>query len=265
MSGREFAPWETAITDTVGEIRIRGYLLDELVEQSDFVSVIALILRGELATPAEARMLNAIFVAICDHGIVPSSSVARIVASCGVPIQSAIAAAISTIGDDHGGACEELGRVLQEAVRGGSIAIDSAARVIVEDYRSRKARVPGYGHGHHPEGDPRATQLLAMAERLSLCGDHTRLAQAIDVEIERQLGRRIPINTDGAIAGIASDMGIDYGFMRPLIIISRSVGLAAHAWEQTHSGQGWRLAAREEDIKYNGPPPRSIPATREQA
>jgi citrate synthase len=258
MLETDFAPWETSITDTRDGIRIRGYLLDDLIRESDFVSVIALLLRGELATQAESRVLNAIFVAICDHGIVPSSSVARIVASCGVPIQSAIAAGISTIGDDHGGACEQLGKILQDSVRTDSTRVAEEAARIVADCRSRTVRVPGYGHGLHRDGDPRAVQILEMGRRLGVAGSHTRLAEAIDREIEQSRGRRIAINIDGAIAALASDMGFDWRMMRPLIIVSRSVGLAAHAWEQINSGQGWRLAARESDIVYTGRAPRPI-------
>jgi citrate synthase len=259
MSTERYSPWKTAITDSQHEIRVRGYRLEDLIDRVDFVSMIALVLRGELATPAEARLLNAFFVAICDHGIVPSSAVARIVASCGVPIQSAIAAAISTIGDDHGGACEQLAMILQERTGLDSDdAIAAEAREIVADHRARKARVPGYGHALHRDGDPRAVQLLKVAKDVGVGGQNVRRAAAIGVEIERQLGRRIPINTDGAIAALASDMGFHWTLMRPLIIVSRSVGLAAHASEQMRSGEGWRLAARPSDIAYVGHPPREL-------
>src|SRR5512132_3213444 len=106
--------WRTAITKaSAQEIRVRGYDLVELIEHVDFGSVIHLLFKGELPTPDQARMMNALLVAICDHAIAPSEAVSRVVAACGVPLQVAVAAGMLTIGDVHGGAGQEFARKIQ--------------------------------------------------------------------------------------------------------------------------------------------------------
>ncbi|MDN8943652.1 citrate/2-methylcitrate synthase, partial [Staphylococcus aureus] len=74
------------------------------------------MLTGRHATAAQARVLDAIFVSIAEHGISPSSTVTRALASYGVPIQVGIAAGQLTVGDHHGGAGELFALQLRELV-----------------------------------------------------------------------------------------------------------------------------------------------------
>ena len=75
--------------------------------------------------------------------------------------------------------------------------------------------MPGFGHRLHSR-DPRADKLLSMAYELDLEGEHLRLLRVM----ERVLGAAkrteadpIPINVDGAIAGICSDIGIELAML----------------------------------------------------
>jgi citrate synthase len=62
--------WKTALSQVnKGQEIIRGYNLHELVQKKTFVEVIFLILRGQLPTAAETRMLNAVLAIMIDHGI----------------------------------------------------------------------------------------------------------------------------------------------------------------------------------------------------
>jgi len=66
--------------------------------------------------------------------------------------------------------------------------------------------------------------------------------------MQRRKGRKIPMNIDGATAVIYSELGFSAALGRGLFILSRSVGILAHAWEQ--SQQGGRI---------KGPMPPGIP------
>src|SRR5690606_21431246 len=82
--------WRTAIGDPTpheGTI-VRGYdVLTDLVGQIHFGAMVYLLYKGELPTGNEAKMINAMFLSVADHGISPSSTVTRFVQSAGVPIQ----------------------------------------------------------------------------------------------------------------------------------------------------------------------------------
>src|SRR4029077_1000357 len=100
------------------------------------------------------------------------------------------------LGDHHGGAIEQCAKMLQDAAKAGI-----SAGQIVHDFRSRKQRVPGFGHPLH-ERDPRTLMLVAKAKEWNLAGRHLELVESIASEL------RLPANIDGAISGIISDMEI---------------------------------------------------------
>src|SRR5690606_41214985 len=61
--------WRTEIIDIApGRIQVRGYPIEQLIGQLDFVSMIWLMLRGELPTPVQGGLLQAALVASVDHG-----------------------------------------------------------------------------------------------------------------------------------------------------------------------------------------------------
>jgi citrate synthase len=111
--------------------------------------------------------------------------------------------------------------------------------------------IPGYGHRFHSI-DPRATKLLALVRDAQTDGVVSGLFAEIGVLIEKSLarrtGKRLSMNIDGATAVIYSELGFPSLLGRGLFILSRSVGILAHAIEQTE--QGGRI---------KGPMPTSIP------
>ena len=94
--------WSTGIIDICpGEISIRGYRIGELIGNLNFAEMIWLMLRGELPTRGQAELLEAAMVPAVDHGPqAPSIAIARIAATCGVGINSAMASAINVLGDN---------------------------------------------------------------------------------------------------------------------------------------------------------------------
>jgi len=197
-----------------------------------------LMLKGSLPNPAQAALFNAILISCVDHGVdAPSVHVTRTTASCGVPVQSAIASGVNAIGEFHGGAGEACARYLQQGVRD---AVDGdlfgAAKKIVEAYGAEGKRLPGFGHRlHNP--DQRAEYLFLLADQSGVSGPHTALMRLIQTLLNEKSKKELPINVDGALGALLSDMGFDPSFGKSVFIISRVVGLAAHAHEQQTTGK----------------------------
>jgi citrate synthase len=238
--------WKTAITQIKpGEIRVRGYDITELMGNISYAQAVYLVLKGELPSEAEARMMGAILVASVDHGATPPSVLAaRTILSGGNPLNASVAAGVMTIGDVHGGAIEQCARILQEwAGREGEPA--ALAATLVGELRQQKRRMPGFGHRLHGT-DPRTVRLLALAGETGFRGRHIDLAVQIEGQLEKQLARHLPMNVDGAVAAVISDMGFDWRLGKGFFIISRVAGLVAHVYEE------W---TREKPMRKLGPPP----------
>jgi len=260
----EEARWRTSITDVRGDdLYYRGYHFLELAEKMDFASVVYLLFKGELPTPQQAKVFNALMISVCDHGIVFNSAVSRIVAACGSPIQASIAAGILTVGDIAGGAGEAATRmykeVLERGQREGKSSQEMAVTYVTEQLAEKK-RINGYGHPMHPKGDPRASWLLGVSDKYGVSGDYVALARAMEEAIRKISGRAIPMNVDGASAAVLCELGLDWRFAKAILIIPRAAGLAAHSVEETVREKGWRIVAAPEEIAYDGPPPRKVPS-----
>ena len=64
-----------------------------------------------------------------------------------------------------------------------------------------------------------------------------RIGRAVEAALAvRKGGKRIPMNIDGATAVIYAELGFPAPLARGLFCLSRSVGILAHAWEQTQQG-----------------------------
>lgn len=242
------------------QVLVRGYNLCEMVGKYSFGDILYLLMSGELPRKHEGLMIEAILVACSEHSLnAPSTQTSRIVAGCGVPVQTAIAAGINAIGEYHGGAGEACAKILQDAVSGNMDASpsDLAAR-LVSVMEQSETRFPGFGHRFHTPFDPRAERLLALANQWGFRGSHTVLALAITSELKRVTGRDLPLNVDGALAAILSDMGLDWRFSKSVYIVARTAGLAAHVHEEMTTGKPLQFAGKH-TIEYIGPAERPLP------
>ena len=107
--------WKTSISQVrPNEILVRGYPIEELTSRRSFGDIVYLLLTGELPVGNEGRLVEAILVACCEHSLAsPSVDAVRFVASSGVPLQTAVAAGVSGIGEVHGGAIEPCARLVK--------------------------------------------------------------------------------------------------------------------------------------------------------
>ena len=134
------------------------------------------------------------------------------------------------------------------------IALGDAVDAVLDQHVAAHGKIiPGFGHRFHPT-DPRTPKLLQLVEDASRAGDvdghYAHIGTAVEESLARRTGKRIPMNIDGVTAVIFCELGFAAELGRGLFILSRAVGILAHAWEQ--SQQGGRI---------KGPMPPSIPYT----
>jgi citrate synthase len=236
--------WRTAIIDMKpGSIRYRGYAIEDLIGKVGFVDMIWLMLRGELPTRAQASLLEAAMVASVDHGPqAPSIAIARMAITCGVGLNNAIGSAVNVLGDVHGGAGEQAVALYQSVAQRVASGDDEspAVRKALDQYIANNGKyIPGFGHRFHPI-DPRGPRLLEMvdaaAAHATVSGQYASIARAIEQELLLRKGKHIAINIDGASAVIYAELGFPAPLARGIFCLSRSVGIVAHAWEQSEQG-----------------------------
>ncbi len=248
--------WSTSIIDIQpGQINVRGYAIQDLIGRLSFAQMVWLMLRGELPDKAQASLLEAALVASVDHGPhAPSIAISRMAVSCGLPLNGAMASAINVLDDVHGGAgqqCMELMQSIDNLATGLPVTDEHVATGIDRYVAAHGKVIPGYGHRFH-DVDPRAVRLLQLVREAqaagTVVGRFATIGQGIERVLAQRKGKPIPMNIDGACAVIHLELGFAPPLGRGLFILSRSVGILAHAWEQT--GQGHRI---------KGPMPTDIP------
>jgi citrate synthase len=248
--------WSTSIIDIhPGSIKVRGYPIQELIGRVSFPQMIWLMLRGELPGEGQASLLEAALVASVDHGPhAPSIAISRIATSCGLPLNGAMASALNTLDDVHGGAGQQAvelyadiaaridaGETLEAAVEGG-----------VDTFIAHHGKyLPGFGHRFHPV-DPRAGRLLALVDEQVAAGviegRYARIARGVEALLKQRKDKPVPMNIDGVTAVIYAELGFAPELARGVFCLSRAVGILAHAWEQ-----------RGRHERNKGPMPRQIP------
>lgn len=253
--------WSQPITKVEpNKVSVRGYCIDELMGRVPFAHVVYLVLKGELPTESQGRVVDALLVASVDHGATPPSALAaRTVASGGAPLTTGIAAGIMTINRHHGGAIEGCMEVLKEAVarkhEKGQDAL-TAARELVAEYRAQKRRVPGYGHRIHKD-DPRTRKLFAIAEEEGVAGEYVEVGQAIRQAMKEVLGKDLPMNVDGAIAAVLCELDFPPGMGNGFFAIARAVGLTAHVFDEITRQRPMRRISPTAH-EYDGPEEREL-------
>jgi citrate synthase len=248
--------WKTKITKVEpNHLVTKGYRQEDLIGNIPFSHVVYLLLRDELPTKEHGKMMDAILTACVDHGVTPPTAMAsRIVASGGVPLPTAVAAGILSIGDAHGGAIEKGAKFLQDGIarmKKEGKTIEQIAEILVKDSIEQKKRILGFGHRVHT-ADPRTKRLFDLADDLYISSDHIALSKAIEKKLEKQSGKKLPINVDGAIAAISSDMGFDWRLGKAFFLIGRVAGLTAHVYEEQTEFKTMRKMFTA-DVEYNGP------------
>lgn len=236
---------------TSDRIVVRGHdLAGELIGKVSLGDMAFLELLGRLPTAAESAVFNAIAITLVEHGLTPSSIATRLTL-LGAPesLQGAVAAGLLGLGDRFGGPVGDAARMLQETIAGAPENADlrPLAREVVAACQRSGRPVPGVGHPVHRPIDPRVPALFHVGAENGFAGRYVELMQLIGEEAATVTGRQLPVNATGAIAALASELGIHWHVCRGLAVMSRAIGLVAHVQEELQEPLAGEIWARAEE------------------
>ena len=182
--------------------------------------------------PVLAKALNVLFILHADHEQNCSSSAMRVVGSSHVDPFSAAAAAVAALyGPLHGGANEEVVRMLEE--------IGSKEKVpeIIRQVKDGKRLLFGFGHRIYKNYDPRAKIIKKMADDVfEVTGRNQLLDVALELEKaalsdEYFIKRKLYPNVDFYSGLIYQAMGLPNEMFPVLFAIGRMSGWLAQ-WQE---------------------------------
>lgn len=214
------------------------------------------MLTGETPEPARAAALDAYLVTVSDHGMNASTFTARVIASTGSDLVSAIVGALGALkGPLHGGAPGPVLDMLD------AIGRPESAEPWLQEQLLARRRIMGMGHRVYRVRDPRAAVLERAIERLESAGYHTPrllLARAVEHAAQDVLRRRYPdrplhANVEFYTAVLLDAVGLERTLFTPTFAVGRVAGWCAHVAEQRQTGRLIRPESR-----YIGPRPLSV-------
>ncbi|HEY9132055.1 MAG TPA: citrate synthase family protein [Dyella sp.] len=187
--------------------------------------------------PRATDLLRRALVLLADHELNTSTFTARVAVSAGASLQASLLAGLCALSGTYHGAA---GLAAWDAIRR---VRDEPAERAIESMGLLDTRFPAFGHPLYPQGDERATALLAQFTAPS----HV---QALQAQLEAHSGDKP--NIDFALAALAETFGLDDQAPMTIFTLARSIGWIAHALEQIESGTLIRPRAR-----YTGDLPRA--------
>src|SRR3989338_7743547 len=196
----------------------------EAAKSMDFAEMIFEVLTEKKPSGAELKLLNLILNLSIDHGPNSPSAVATIdAAKGGKTMGESVGAGMAQIGDRHGGAGGPLMGILYQTKDERLKTKD-----LVEEYIKESKRIPGMGHRVYKDKDPRAQLIMNTAIENGIGEDYVKIVNELRDELERQSGKSLPINIDGAIAAVFCGFGLKPELGIAVFIIARAPGLCAH-------------------------------------
>jgi citrate synthase len=177
------------------------------------------------------RPLEVYLTLLADHGMNASTFTARVIASTGSDLSSAVTGAVGALkGPLHGGAPSKVLDMLE--------AIGTAENVDawLTEALDRGDRLMGFGHRVYKAEDPRAEILRGMAREASTAEffelSRRTEERALEMLHERKPVRRLYTNVEFYSAAVLSAVGLPGDMFTPTFATSRVVGWTAHVLEQ---------------------------------
>ncbi|MBT4519234.1 MAG: hypothetical protein HOC23_04445 [Halieaceae bacterium] len=251
--------WTTKISRAEnGRIWVRGYPIEELIENLTYIESAFLLVTGELPSAREKAVFDLALRSSMDQQFINSAvGAARFTASAfpdsPIPaLASGMLASGSVTGSD-----QEPAEMLIEAV-GWNLDQDATCSRVLELWLQRRGRVPGLGHPMHKKAEPRAVTLRKMALELDGWREHGRLLDAIEAHLASEKGRFIPINLAGAMGAVYADLGLDPLIIGGLGALSYGMAFLAHITEEVREGVPLRIIPDQLGAHYAGPDERHL-------
>lgn len=184
------------------------------------------------ASPEMIDAINATLVVLADHELATSTLAVRVAASVRASPAAAMIAGLATIdGDLHGSASHHVHRLLDECAHDG---VDE----VLDQLRTERRRVPGFGHTIYRGHDPRFDLLLDKVNRLP--DPHDRFRTVSDLRTRAGSYIAQPPNVDLALGALTYVADLPPGC--PLFAVARIAGFAAH----------YREELDERPVRYRG-------------
>lgn len=241
---------------------VRGHdLCRDLIGNIGFSEYFFLLLTGKRPTADQLFFLDAVLVAIAEHGLVPNVQAARMtIAAAPEALQGAVCAGLLGAGSVVLGSAEVAGRLLAKLakeVESGKGDVDTVARNAVKEYVASDKRLPGFGHPVHKPDDPRAKRLLELADTRKVAGVHVALLRTLAREADAAYGKHLVLNVSGAIPAVMLEVGFPMTALKGIPILARTASLIAHLREDIDNPLGFALAdVAEKAVSYTGQAPK---------
>ncbi len=186
------------------------------------------MLTGKQPEATAARTFDTTLVLYAEHETNASTFACRVVVGTEADFYSAVVAGIGAIkGPLHGGAIDEVMRMLLE------IETPERAAAYVDEALAARRKLPGFGHRVYRAGDPRASQLRGMAEKLGQAsGDDKWFAIATAAEQRMRDAKGIIANVDYFAAPVLYHLSFPLNVFTNVVASARIVGWSAHMLEQ---------------------------------
>lgn len=220
----------------------------------DHAADILRMLDGAEPEPVRAAALDRYLVTVIDHGLNASTFAARVVASTGAGLTSAVLAALGALkGPLHGGAPGPVLEMLDAIGEAGKAEAWIAAEL------AAGRRLPGFGHRVYRVRDPRADALNAAIEQLrdagAAAGGRLALAASVERAALAALARHKPdrpllTNVEFYTALLLEALGFPRDGFTAVFAMGRCAGWIGHSREQALHGRLLRPRSR-----YIGPRP----------
>jgi citrate synthase len=166
-------------------------------------------------------LIRAALILCADHELNVSAFTARCIASASSNPYAVVLGGLAALeGARHGGATARVGALWDELHRARNLE-----RALGERLR-RGETIDGFGHQLYPNGDPRASLLLAMLPKSKELTFARSLASGAGAVIGDAA------NIDFALVALERSLDLPSGSALALFAIGRTIGWIAHAIEQ---------------------------------
>ena len=217
---------------------------EESCDELDSQYLVASSLLPNSASKDQLEALDDMLILYAEHGFNASTFATRVTASTRADLTGAIVSGIATLkGELHGGANERAVELIN--------SFDSVDEAIdgVKQLLENKKKIMGFGHGVYKVQDPRSPIVKSWVDKLvqtEFSKNRFEIAKKIDQIMDEE--KNLFPNVDFYGGLLLAELGFEVDLFTPIFVAGRSVGWAAHYFEQREQDILIRPAA-----KYIGP------------
>ena len=217
---------------------------EESCDELDSQYLVASSLLPNSSSKDKLEALDDMLILYAEHGFNASTFATRVTASTRADLTGAIVSGIATLkGELHGGANERAVELIN--------SFDSVDETVVgvKKLLEQKKKIMGFGHGVYKVQDPRSPIVKSWVEKLAqteFSKNRFEIAKKIDQIMDEE--KNLFPNVDFYGGLLLAELGFEVDLFTPIFVAGRSVGWAAHYFEQREQDILIRPAA-----KYIGP------------